>query len=291
LLEQQGRELLRQGRGEEALEAFRTLAEKHPAAGLPLLIHGLMRTGRDAEAEKIARREIDSRPSEPAGYLLLAKVHQQRGDSVRQEEVLKSGLDRVEDDVPFSLSLAEFYAGQQKSGQAVAILEKLRRQHPENVSAVFLLGSLLDKSGDKRRAKELYREVLAKNNDHVPALNNLAYLYADNYGNLDEALRLAARAFHLKPGDPGIMDTVGYVLVRLGRQAEALPYLEKSASRLPEQPDVLIHLAQAYSGTGKPGRARETLRKVVAMPYPVQAQQAKEMLKSLREETGKGVSR
>jgi putative PEP-CTERM system TPR-repeat lipoprotein len=291
LLEQQGTELLRQGRSKEGLEIFRSLSEKQPAVGLPLLVHGLMRTGGDAEAEKIARREINAHPGEPAGYLLLAKIHQQRKDSARQEEVLKNGLDRVKDDVPLSVRLAELYASQQESGQAVSILERVRRKHPENASVVFLLGSLHDRAGDKRRARELYQEALGKNGDHVPALNNLSYLYADNYGNLDEALRLAARAFHLKPGDPGIMDTLGYVLVRLGRQAEALPYLEKSAFMLPEEPDVLIHLSQAYSGTGKPDRAMETLRKVVSMPHPAQAQQAKEMLRELGEEAEKGVTR
>ncbi|MEZ4600267.1 MAG: PEP-CTERM system TPR-repeat protein PrsT [Syntrophotaleaceae bacterium] len=289
LLELQGAELLKQGRNEEGLKVFRTLAEERPEIGIPLLIQGLIETGKQAEAEKIAQREVDYKPEEPAGYLLLGKIYQQGGDSIRQEKVLKNGLERVKNEIPLNIRLAELYAGQQKFGQAVTILEGLLRRHPDNVSAIFLLASLHDQIGDKRKAKELYQEVIGKKADHIPALNNLAYLFADNYGNLDEALRLAAQAFQLNPGDPGIMDTLGYVLLRLGRHAEALPYLKNAVAKLPEQPDVLLHLAQAYSGAGKTDQAEEALQQVVSMPYPVQAEQAKKMLKDLHNH-GKGVA-
>ena len=45
---------------------------------------------------------------------------------------------------------------------------------------------------------KLYREILSKNGDHVPALNNLAAVLTDGKG-LDEALNLSRKAAALAP--------------------------------------------------------------------------------------------
>jgi putative PEP-CTERM system TPR-repeat lipoprotein len=284
LLELAGKTLSRLGRHEEALAAFGTLAEVQPAQGLPLQIAALVGQKRDREAVKLAQGRIEGQAGEPQGYLLLAGIHQQQQDYPKAEAVLNQGLPRVKNDLPLQMKLAELNVARQQPERALRIYTEQHEKHPEFLPLTFALGALYDQLGDKRQALALYRACLDSDGNYLPALNNLAYLYADNYRDLDEALQLAVRAFRQKPAEPGIMDTLGYVLVRKGRFGDALPYLEKSAALLPREPAVQLHLAQAYQGLGKRELAEAAAQKVIDSGDPSLAQSAKVLLQQLTRE-------
>ena len=68
--------------------------------------------------------------------------------------------------------------------------------------------------------------MLQEEPNYTPALNNLAYLQADNYGDPGEALDLALKAFRNAPDDPGILDTLGYVMVKNNCVQDGIKLLE-----------------------------------------------------------------
>ncbi len=281
LLEAQGQLLLNTGRVEEALKVYRSLADVHADRGLSLLVATLVRQNRHPEAIKLAQEQIDQHGNSASGYLLLSGVYRQQKNYSQAESVLERGLNSVKDDLLLQMKLAELYIVQHKFERALQLYTDQHEKHPDSVLVTFSLGSLHDQMGDKRKALELYRLCLEQNGEYVAALNNLAFLYADNYRDLDEALQLAGRAFRLKPSEPGIMDTLGYVLTRKGRFAEALPYLERSAAMLPANFTVQLHLAQAYHGLGKKDQAEAVANKVMASGNPALVQEAKTLLQQL----------
>ncbi|MEZ4485595.1 MAG: PEP-CTERM system TPR-repeat protein PrsT [Syntrophotaleaceae bacterium] len=288
LLMQQGQLLLQARRSEEALQTFRNLSQVQPQVGLPALVATLVAQGKVDEARQIAQGQIDEQVGEAFGYLLLADVHARQGDFNQGAEVLRQGLKRVgregRKDLPLRMKLADYYQKGQQSDKAKTALEEIRNLYPDYVPALFSLGVLADGKGDKRQAKALYHAVLEKKPDYVPALNNLAYLYADNYGNLDEALRLAGQALRYRPADAGIMDTLGYVLVRQKHFAEALPYLQRAARALPKEALVQMHLGQAYAGLGQVVEARAALKKSLAGELgQAQVDQVNGLLRQLEE--------
>nr|WP_232348813.1 tetratricopeptide repeat protein [Neptunomonas qingdaonensis] len=66
------------------------------------------------------------------------------------------------------------------------------------------------------------------------ALNALGYtlsLYTERY---NEAYELLNRAIQIKPDDPAIMDSIGWVLFKLQRHEEALNYLQKAYKVYPD---------------------------------------------------------
>ena len=99
---------------------------------------------------------------------------------------------------------------------------------------------------------------------YTPALNNLAYLYADGYGNKEEALRLAVTAYKQEPANAGLMDTLGYALLKNNRKDDAKKVLEQTAKLLPDNPTVSYHLAMAYKETGDRKKASEAVEKALA---------------------------
>ncbi len=245
-----------------------------------------MQTGQPEEAEKVAQAHIRSHPDNPQGYVLMAEIHKQRGRYDQGHEILQQGQARMPADPVLSMARASLYLAEDRTGEARAIYTALRRSHPDYLPAIFSLAALYDRLGDKRQALTLYRHSLELDGDYLPALNNLAYLLADNYGDLEEALRLARQALRKSPSDARVMDTVGYVLVRQQRFDEALPFLRQASQMLPEEPLVLIHLGKAYLGLGQRAEARTTLDK--ALIHSREPHQTERIRSLLRQLDGKG---
>jgi Tfp pilus assembly protein PilF len=156
--------------------------------------------------------------------------------------------------------------------------EKVLSTNAGNTTARFLLAKIEHKSGNLKRAMELYRTVLETQPNNAVALNNLAYLLADSSGRPDEALPLAQKAKELAPDDPLVEGTLGWVLYQKGLFDAALPHLKTSAANnrtaLSE-----YHLAMAYFRNEKFGDGRQTLDAALRLdPKLPEAERAKQLL-------------
>ena len=80
------------------------------------------------------------------------------------------------------------------------------------------------------------------------AANNLAYIYAEEGGNLDIALNLAQTAKQVAPDNPNFTDTLGFVLLKKGLASAAIPEFQAAVNKSPEE----RHDSTA-SGTGVRG--------------------------------------
>lgn len=100
------------------------------------------------------------------------------------------------------------------------------------------------------------RAILEDDPDHVQALNALGYTLADRSDRLQEAYDLIKRALKLSPNDFYILDSMGWVLYRMGRLDEAANYLRK-ALKLRNDPEVAAHLGEVLWVKGDRQAARE----------------------------------
>lgn len=125
-----------------------------------------------------------------------------------------------------------------------------------------------------REAEEELRGILEDDADDALALNNLGYNLADQNRKLDEAERLIRRAIEIdsddraRAGEPNVehaayLDSLGWVLFRKGKLAEAREQLEKAAA-LPDgatDPTVWDHLGDVAFRAGDSKRAKEAWTK------------------------------
>jgi Flp pilus assembly protein TadD len=100
----------------------------------------------------------------------------------------------------------------------------------------------------------------------VPAANNLAWLLTEHGGDKEKALRLAETAKEAAPNDPGISDTLGWVLYKRGVYQRAVGLLRESAAQLPQNPTVQYHLAMASQKVGDVEGARKAFERAVSSP-------------------------
>jgi tetratricopeptide (TPR) repeat protein len=130
--------------------------------------------------------------------------------------------------------------------KALAVLEKAAPKFPENTQVHFFLGSIYDKVGNKKATIKSMKAVLGIDEDHVQALNYLAYTYAELGQNLEEAYEMANKANSIRPNDAYITDTLGWVLYKKGKYSEAVKTLEVAYSLKPGEAIIAEHLGDAY---------------------------------------------
>ena len=85
---------------------------------------------------------------------------------------------------------------------------------------------------------------------NVQALNALGFTLADRTDRYAEAHALIEQALKASPDDFYILDSMGWVLFKLGKPADALPYLDR-AYRLRKDPEVAAHLGEVLWVLGR----------------------------------------
>ena len=136
-------------------------------------------------------------------------------------------------------------------------------QNPDSGPLHMVVGSLYELRGRTKEAMARYEDAIRLDPDLAVARNNLAYLIAQEGGDLDRALDLAQETKAALPDNPNTADTLGWVLYKKGLASAAIGYLKEAMGGLPaEDPQLALvrhHLALAYEANGEGEQARQTL--------------------------------
>jgi len=106
------------------------------------------------------------------------------------------------------------------------------------------------------------RKLIQIRPDHAHAYNALGYTMADRNERLSEARELIATALKLAPEDPFIMDSMGWVLYRQGRNKEGLSYLQRAYALRPD-PEIAAHLGEVLWAEGQREQAQKIWSEVL----------------------------
>ncbi len=161
--------------------------------------------------------------------------------------------------VRFRFLLAVMLSQAGKQAEAVKLLEQTTptaTQPAERLHLLTYLGTLRMAAQEGELASPLFRQALEIDKDDLTALNNLAYLLAEQLGKPEEALPYARRAAELRPDSADVLDTLGWCLALTGEYQAAVNVLEEALAKQPV-PFAFYHLAEAYRRMGKTDQARQ----------------------------------
>lgn len=108
-------------------------------------------------------------------------------------------------------------------------------------------------------AEKQLRRIIQNRPDNPQAYNALGYSFADRKVNLKEARYLIERALSLNPDDHFVIDSMGWVLYRLGALDESLHYL-KLAHKAQADAEIAAHLGEVLWVKGQKEEATQILR-------------------------------
>ncbi|MCL3881820.1 tetratricopeptide repeat protein [Marivita sp. GX14005] len=224
------------GQSELAVKAYGRVPVDHPAYHAAELgrAAALSDSDKTDAAIEVLERLSKTHASEPV-------VHSTLGDMMRR-------LERYEDAVSAYSRALELV---EKRGDTEWFLHYARAISYERI-------------GNWDKAEADFRAALELNPEQPQVLNYLGYSLVEKQIKLDEALDMIERAAAARPESGYIMDSLGWVLYRLGRYEEAVTHMERAAELMPVDPVVNDHLGDVYWAVGRKTEARFQWRRALS---------------------------
>jgi tetratricopeptide (TPR) repeat protein len=190
---------------------------------------------------------------------------------------------------PVALQRANLLAGANRVPEAMALMNEVIQQNPDNPYPLELAGDILRGNSQYADAAGYYGRALAATPKPLPAsawtllfdraicadqqgnwkaaepdllaalalapnqpyiLNYLAYSWAVRGEKLDQAAAMLQQATGLDPNDGAVIDSLGYVKLRQNQTGQAMDLLVKAVELSPTDPEVNAHLGDAFHQAG-----------------------------------------
>ena len=143
-----------------------------------------------------------------------------------------------------------------RPAEAITVLDAALYTYPEHDDLLYARAMVAERLDRLDILERDLRAIIARDPNHAEALNALGYTLADRTDRYEEALALVERALALEPDEYHIVDSMGWVLYRLGRHEEAAEHLRRSYEGEPD-PVVAAHLGEVLWVLGRHEEARE----------------------------------
>ena len=228
-------------------------------------------------------------PNHPLALLSLADLY----ESVKKPELAIKIYERIPANSPLhrnaAIQMAANLDSIEKTDDAKQRLQKLLKEHPDDLEAIMALGNILrghkkfaecadvyskgvatianpekanwvifyfrgicngaPRAWDKAEADLKQALKLYPEQPHV--LNYLGYSWIDQGINLDDGMKMIKRAVEQRPDDGYIVDSLGWAYYRIGNYEDAVKNLERAIDLKPEDPTINDHLGDAYWRIGR----------------------------------------
>jgi len=275
---------------EEALTQFEELDRRKPADADVIFALAVinLQLERLKQGERYLRvlQAQGQREDDVAYYLgRLAELRDQTEQAIQSYSQVSQGPNYPEARIRLALLMAQ--AGQVDA--ALAELDSLRGHLPSEAKRIYIVEASILGDADRKEqalalfgdalqmfphdikllyARAMYAEqidrldileqdlkaIIATDPNNVNALNSLGYTLADRTDRYEEAYGYIKRAYERESHNNAILDSMGWVLFKLGRVDEAIPYLRKSMD-LRADHEVAAHLGEALWVNGQRGEA------------------------------------
>ncbi|MDP1929316.1 MAG: PEP-CTERM system TPR-repeat protein PrsT [Thiobacillus sp.] len=232
------------------------------------------------DALKRARQVQQQKPTHPAGYILEGDAAYARKDY----SAALAAFERAHALAPSGTLLTrqlKVLSAMQRPEEGEKRLTAWLSSHPTDASSRAALAESLLKRKQFTAASKQYLLLNASNPNNLLILNNLAWTLFETGDK--RAAAVAEQALKLAPGNPAVMDTLGWILVRQQQAARGIKLLQQALTQSPDAAEIQYHLAAAYAQSGDGIRARSELERLLAngLAFPQEAE-ARALLKQLQ---------
>lgn len=215
---------------------------------------------RTDDAIKRARQIQQQHPKLAVGYEIEGGLLANQKQYAQAAEMYQKAL-AADKNSALAQKLHAMLALAGKSSEAEGRAAQWLKENPDDIGMRIYLGETSIRQGQDKQAIAQYQAVLQKSPDNLIALNNLAWLLQKQRD--PQALVHAERAHKLRPEDPSVMDTLGWILVEQGKTARGMELLQRALAKAPDVADIRYHYAVALHKSGDKTRASAELKRLL----------------------------
>ena len=241
------------GEADRALSTFeraRTLAPGDPVVDV-YVIEAQLAARRYSEAVALARKARSQQPGNQHIERLEAEALRQAGRGDEGTALLTAALAERPNDVASYTALAELEAARGRYDAALTVLARAAEKFPAEIAVSFVAGSVYQRQKRFADAERKFRDVLAKDPLHAPALNYLGYMLADRGERLEEAVGYIKRALAVEPYSGAYLDSLGWAYFRQNKLDLAEENLSKAAAERVRDSVAQDHFGDLLSKLGR----------------------------------------
>jgi tetratricopeptide (TPR) repeat protein len=283
----EGREQLaeldfREHRYKDAEEGFRALLLANDSRGVAGLLKTQIAQGQFERAVQLASDRVKQSPDRGEARLALAETLVAAGSYSAAAAQFQILIDKDRNDPKGPMLYLRMGEAKLSGGDipgASAAFQTARQRTPSDARPVLDLALLYDRTGREEQARKEYEIVIQLQPENATALNNLAYLEAEEGVDLNQALAHAQRAQQKLPGDLDVQDTLALVYIRKNLTNESIRMLRDLVSRKPDSAPFHLHLALAlYQKGDRPWARRELETALRHQPSAKEQNEIRELL-------------
>jgi tetratricopeptide (TPR) repeat protein len=223
------------------------------------------------ESIEFYRHCLEVQPKAPGLFRELAIVQEFAEKTDDAIQSTQSAIELEPNEWRNHYLLGRLFARTGKYKEAGEKLEQVLQDFGDNDDAGhivrYFLSNIYTQLDQMAKAERVLEEILEKDPDDDSANNDLGYLWADQGKNLEQAEKMIRKALDgyaasRQPGQPeknaAYLDSMGWVLYKLGRPEEALKYLEEAVAEKEGDDDATIvdHLGDVHMRLGDPAKAK-----------------------------------
>lgn len=160
--------------------------------------------------------------------------------------------ERVRDSYLFE---AELLDRNQRPAEALAALDRGLGVYEDDPALLYGRAMQYERGDQVEPALADLRRIIAANPRDAQALNAYGYTLADRRQKFAEALPYVERAHALEPESAPILDSLGWIQLRLGHGERALGLLQRAWAYLKDA-EIAAHLGEALWAAGRQDEAR-----------------------------------
>jgi len=242
-----------------------------PEFAVVQILVGDMFASRERHAEAVAEYRKVTRKS-PLNWAARLRIADALYDMEKLDEA-KTHLEEMAKERPERsdalLKLGDIMRYKERYKEAVDAYDRAFarvKQPPTRQQWIFYYsrGVALERSKQWERAEKDLLKALSLEPDEPYVLNYLGYSWVEQGKNIDRAREMIEKAVEKRKNDGYIVDSMGWVLYRLGEYKEAVRHLEHAVRLRPQDPVINDHLGDAYWRVGRWHEARFQWRRALS---------------------------
>lgn len=265
--------LLRSNKAERAEKILSDMLEinKYDIETMKLLAQSKISRGDWVGAEEVAMRVKDNPATAMLADQIMGIVFKGQKNYDESINAFKRAYDAKPTEAQPLSALVRAYLTAGKDAEALALLQKLIKENPNNVAAHLLLAQVYESKGNMDLAIEAYENVTRLAPKMDIAYQALVIFY-NKQGKSDKAYVTLSNGLKENPGNPNLLYVKAGLLESAGKVDEAIHIYEDLHNRYPEAELITNNLASLLSDKNDKAslnRAYELAQKIekVESPY------------------------
>ena len=216
------------------------------------------------EAEDFLKEEIAADPKKEMPRFKLADVYKADKQYDLAIESYKTLLKDHPKSSDLNAAIADTLHQKGDNKGSMDYFRKAIELNPTSPGPMTGLAMLLEDTDQVGESRVLYERILKIESENVIALNNLAFIKAEEGTDIDGALTMATRAKQLAPNMETISDTLGWIYIKKNLSDDAIRIFTDLTRKDPDNAMYRYHLAQALIQKGDKLKARHELEDALA---------------------------